>query len=96
MAWPLAGSGKTTLLNLLCGRARGLTQGTITLNGVPLHRSMKRIIAYVMQQDTFFEHLTVREQITYTALLRLDGTLPVATKLARVSEAALCMVLLVR
>jgi len=32
---------------------------------------MKRIIAYVLQEDIFFDHLTVRDQLTFTARLRL-------------------------
>jgi len=69
-----SGSGKTSLLNCLAGRSFLGVEGKITLNGVPFHKSFKRILGYVMQEDLFFDHLTVREQIEYTALLRLPGT----------------------
>jgi ABC-type multidrug transport system ATPase subunit len=46
-------------------------------------QSMKRLmskIAYVKQTDIFFGHLTVRDQLTYTALLRLPSDLPKQSK----------------
>ena len=57
------GSGKTTLLNALGGRASKNLSGTITLNNEKWQKQMKRKVAYVMQQDIFFDHLTVKEQL---------------------------------
>ena len=78
-----SGSGKTTLLDCLSNRGF-ITEGTITLNGEPVQKKHKRMIAYVMQEDIFFEHLTVRDQLLYTALLRLPDSDTFASKLAAV------------
>jgi len=72
-----SGSGKTSLMNVLCGRA-AYQDGSITINGTPLNKAaMKKLlskVAYVKQQDIFFEALTVRDQLTYTARLRFPDT----------------------
>lgn len=47
-------------------------------------KQLKRKIAYITQSDSFFGHLTVRDQLTYTALLRLPQTLSTAEKHAEV------------
>jgi len=69
-----SGSGKTSLMNVLCGRA-AYQDGSITINGTALDKAgMKKLmsrVAYVKQQDVFFETLTVRDQLTYTARLRI-------------------------
>mmetsp|Transcript_15601 Transcript_15601/g.20340 ORF Transcript_15601/g.20340 Transcript_15601/m.20340 type:complete len:668 (-) Transcript_15601:3085-5088(-) len=77
-----SGSGKTSLLDVLSGRSTFDSEGLegnsfsgITINGVNATASsmkwLKRKIAYVKQRDIFFNHLTVRDQLTYTAMLRL-------------------------
>ncbi|THU68468.1 hypothetical protein C4D60_Mb08t04210 [Musa balbisiana] len=69
-----SGSGKTTLLSLLGGRIRGNSvEGTITYNDEPYTKSLKRRIGFVTQDDVLFAHLTVRETLTYAALLRLPN-----------------------
>jgi ABC-type multidrug transport system ATPase subunit len=84
-----SGSGKTSLMNVLSGRS-SFQQGTISINGVPLTKTaMKKLmrqVAYVKQEDIFFQHLTVRDQLTYTALLRLPKHLSKAQKLAEVDR----------
>ena len=50
---------------------------------------MKRFVskvAYVKQEDIFFVHLTVRDQLAYTAFLRLPQHLPRAVKLEEVDR----------
>jgi ABC-type multidrug transport system ATPase subunit len=71
-----SGSGKTSLMNVLSGRS-AFESGQLLVNDTPLlhKRDTKRLlqphVAYVKQSDVFFGHLTVRDQLTYTALLRL-------------------------
>jgi ABC-type multidrug transport system ATPase subunit len=87
-----SGSGKTTLLDSLSGRT-ALNSGVITVNGnqiqskeksSALTQSMKRFnskVAYVKQEDVFFDHLTVRDQLAYTAFLRMPQALSRQVKL---------------
>ncbi|KAK0585767.1 hypothetical protein LWI29_033792 [Acer saccharum] len=71
-----SGSGKTTLLNLLGGRIlQPNVGGSITYNDQPYLKSLKSKIGFVTQDDVLFPHLTVKETLTYAALLRLPKTL---------------------
>ncbi|XP_020103847.1 ABC transporter G family member 22 isoform X1 [Ananas comosus] len=71
-----SGCGKTTLLSILGGRINGnIIEGTITYNDEPYNKSLKRRIGFVTQDDVLFAHLTVRETLTYAALLRLPQTM---------------------
>jgi ABC-type multidrug transport system ATPase subunit len=68
-----SGCGKTSLMNVLCGRAfYGKTCGKLTINGVQgqilAHR--KRV-GFVPQDDIVHEDLTVRENLEFSARLRL-------------------------
>jgi ABC-type multidrug transport system ATPase subunit len=71
-----SGSGKTSLLDVLAGRSV-YQEGQIFLNHAVITnapskvKALKRKIAYIKQQDIFFDHLTVKDQLTYTAFLRL-------------------------
>ncbi|XP_054803047.1 ABC transporter G family member 22-like isoform X2 [Prosopis cineraria] len=70
-----SGSGKTTLLNLLGGRLNQPTvSGSITYNDQPYSKFLKSRIGFVTQDDVLFPHLTVKETLTYAALLRLPKT----------------------
>lgn len=69
-----SGGGKTTLLKLLSGKVKN-DSGTITFNDQPYNKSLKQRIGFVLQDDVVFPHLTVKETLTYTALLRLPNTL---------------------
>nr|GMD94159.1 ABC transporter G family member 22-like isoform X1 [Ipomoea batatas] len=77
-----SGGGKTTLLNLLSGRAK-INGGTITYNDHPYNKSLKQRIGFVLQEDIVFPHLTVKETLTYAALLRLPKTLSTEQKKER-------------
>ncbi len=60
------GTGKTTLLNVLAGRIANVT-GTITINNQPINQQMRRRIGYVLQQDVFFNNLTVEQTLKVSA-----------------------------
>ncbi|CAK9051481.1 Putative white-brown complex homolog protein 30 (Putative non-intrinsic ABC protein 12) (WBC-related protein 1) [Durusdinium trenchii] len=74
-----SGAGKTTFLNALCGRATyGTTSGSIRINGQSSSiAEIKQLRGFVPQDDIVHEHLTVREQLYYSARLRnAEGTPP--------------------
>jgi len=82
-----SGSGKTSLMNVLSGRAT-YQEGSITINGQVLDKAgMKKLmskVAYVKQQDVFFETISVKDQLTYTARLRFPDD--VGTKQERAEK----------
>jgi len=83
-----SGSGKTSLLNVIAGRSS--FTGELSVNGdrtdAALMKQLRRKVAYVKQSDLFFDHLTVRDQLTYTALLRLPQALTRVEKYAAVDD----------
>jgi ABC-type multidrug transport system ATPase subunit len=84
-----SGAGKTSLMGVLSGRS-SYQEGTLSINDKVLSkRDMKKLqtqIAYVKQKDVFFDHLTVRDQLTYTALLRLPKDLSTEDKHAEIEK----------
>ena len=73
-------------MKLLAGR-RPPRSGVILVNGAPLDApSYKRASGFVAQTTVCLDTLTVRETIVFTALLRLDRSVPVADKRARAEE----------
>ncbi|KAE8721104.1 ABC transporter G family member 22 [Hibiscus syriacus] len=80
-----SGGGKTTLLNLLGGRMK-FHSSTVTDNNQTYSKSLKWRIGFVMQDDVSFPHLTVKETLTYAALLRLPYTLTMEQKKERATS----------
>ena len=81
-----SGSGKTSLFKLLAGR-RSPSSGTVCVNGAPLDASsFRRSSGFVTQSTVFLDTLTVRETITFTALLRLDRAVPLQQRRERAEE----------
>jgi len=83
-----SGSGKTTLLNVIGDRVRNKKDitGTILFNGRKMSRYVRRYMAFVLQDDLLFAHLTVRETLRYAALLKLPNTMKWKDKIATVEN----------
>ncbi|XP_043198378.1 protein white-like isoform X1 [Amphibalanus amphitrite] len=84
-----SGAGKTTLLNVLTFRnLRGLkVTGGRTINGETTNlSSIKKIGAYVQQDDLMIGTLTVREHLRFQALLRMDSHVPYEARMKRVAD----------
>ncbi|KUL89291.1 hypothetical protein ZTR_03795 [Talaromyces verruculosus] len=66
-----SGAGKTTLLDVLASRVTmGVVSGDMLVNGKPRDHSFQRKTGYVQQQDLHLPTSTVREALTFSALLR--------------------------
>jgi ABC-type multidrug transport system ATPase subunit len=77
-----SGSGKSTFLNALTSKTSyGKISGHVFLNGkqttLPQYRSQ---IGFVPQDDTVHAMLTVRENLVFSALLRLPSEMTVQQK----------------
>ena len=84
-----SGCGKSTLLDVLAGRMGKGTDltGQVLINGIELKRKTRKCyVAYVMQDDSLNGVLTVRENLTYSALLRLPPEMSYDQKMARVDH----------
>ncbi|ROT66058.1 putative protein white [Penaeus vannamei] len=84
-----SGAGKTTLLNVLTHRNNDKLRivGDLFVNG---HRvdpdSLTSRSAYVQQDDLFIGTLTVREQLIFQALLRMDRHVTYDERIKRVNQ----------
>ncbi|GLD52122.1 broad substrate specificity ATP-binding cassette transporter ABCG2b [Lates japonicus] len=68
------GSGKTSLLDLIAGRKdpAGLRQGNVLVDGKTVTSDLRLSSAYVVQDDILMGTLTVRENLLFSANLRLN------------------------
>jgi len=82
-----SGCGKTTLLDTLSGRQASSVDvsGQILMNGHPSHLGYGKT-AYVTQDEMMVGTLTVREYLSYTALLRLPKEWSYSDKMVRVLD----------
>ncbi|KAJ8314371.1 hypothetical protein KUTeg_008932, partial [Tegillarca granosa] len=83
-----SGAGKSTLMNVLTYRNKGqlVIQGDVRINGIEVGHGIHNVSAYVQQDDLFVGTLTVREHLTFRALLRMDNRLTRRQRLVRVEE----------
>ncbi|KAH8834333.1 ABC-2 type transporter-domain-containing protein [Flagelloscypha sp. PMI_526] len=83
----VTGAGKTSLLDVLATRTTmGVITGDMLVNGRPRDMSFQRKTGYVQQQDLHLETSTVREALTFSAILRQSKEIPHAEKIAYVDE----------
>ena len=83
-----SGAGKTSLLNFLSGEiSKGQLGGEVAVNGFPAStKDLKKVSAFVFQDDVILETMTVREAITMSALLRLPASTSKKEREQRVND----------
>ncbi|OSS53650.1 hypothetical protein B5807_01076 [Epicoccum nigrum] len=83
----VSGAGKTTLLDVLATRTTmGVISGEMLVDGVPRDQSFQRKTGYAQQQDLHLATSTVREALTFSALLRQPEHVPRQEKIDYVAE----------
>ncbi|KAM0276296.1 hypothetical protein ACHAQH_006885 [Verticillium albo-atrum] len=83
----VSGAGKTTLLDVLATRVTmGIVTGDTLINGTPTDSSFQHRVGYVQQQDLHLSTATVREALSFSAILRQSAEIPRAEKLAYVDH----------
>ncbi|KAF2020714.1 hypothetical protein BU24DRAFT_7207 [Aaosphaeria arxii CBS 175.79] len=83
----VSGAGKTTLLDCLATRTTmGVITGEMLVDGKPRDESFQRKTGYAQQQDLHLSTSTVREALTFSALLRQPAHVPREEKLDYVEE----------
>ncbi|KAJ8606829.1 hypothetical protein CTAYLR_009173 [Chrysophaeum taylorii] len=80
-----SGAGKTTIMNLITGKAKK-TSGQIFVNGEECESlaPWKSKVGFVPQDDIMHRRLTVLQNVTFSAELRLPASMPAATKTDKV------------
>lgn len=87
-----SGAGKTTLLNILANNITGgEIKGTVEANGVSIkstrsNRKYKKLVGYVLQNDSLLPFLTVKEIMFYAGMLTLPRSMSFLTKLERIDS----------
>ena len=84
-----SGAGKSTLLNTLLFRnLSGLKVSGLRLanNKLVTPTSLTAVSAYVQQDDLFIGTLTVREHLTFQALVRMDSDVPEKVRYSKVED----------
>lgn len=78
---------RVQLAGRLSSAGNGRSSGSITVNGCKRDfNTFRHLSAYVLQQDSFFAELTVKETIMLSAKLRLPRTMTDEQKEARVDS----------
>ncbi|KAF1997403.1 putative multidrug resistance ABC transporter [Amniculicola lignicola CBS 123094] len=83
----VSGAGKTTLLDCLATRTTmGVITGEMLVDGRPRDESFQRKTGYAQQQDLHLSTSTVREALTFSALLRQPAHVSRKEKIEYVDE----------
>lgn len=83
----VSGAGKTTLLDALATRTTmGVIGGEVLVDGKPRDESFQRKTGYAQQQDLHLSTSTVREALTFSAILRQPAHVPRQEKIDYVTE----------
>jgi ATP-binding cassette subfamily G (WHITE) protein 2 len=81
------GVGKTTLLDILSGRRSSSNPNSrVLLNGEPLPAYYNCMSGYVVQEDVLMGTLTVKENIEFSASLRIPGGISSTERKSRVNS----------
>lgn len=84
-----SGAGKSTFLNVIMGKAAtyGKITGKMRFNGRQMKaQQLRGIVGFVPQEDIVHEDLTVRENLVYSARLRLSAAKPQKEQVAIVED----------
>lgn len=83
----VTGAGKTSLLDVLANRVTvGVVSGQMLVDGRLRDAGFQRKTGYVQQQDLHLATSTVREALTFSAILRQPNITPHDKKVAYVDE----------
>ncbi|XP_041837834.1 broad substrate specificity ATP-binding cassette transporter ABCG2d [Melanotaenia boesemani] len=81
------GSGKSSFLDILAARKDPLgLSGEVLIDGAPQPSNFKCLSGYVVQEDVVMGTLTVRENLRFSAALRLPSSVLQSEKEARVNH----------
>ena len=82
-----SGAGKTTLLNTLAQRqTMGVVGGEMFVDGYPLGPEFQRSTGFCEQMDLHDGTATIKEALSFSAILRQDRNIPKREKLAYVDK----------
>ncbi|KAG7388235.1 hypothetical protein PHYPSEUDO_012893 [Phytophthora pseudosyringae] len=83
-----SGAGKSSLLDCISGRkdVRDGLEGSVTVNDQPWTKHLKQQTSYVVQDDLFYETITVQEHLMFQAQLRMGNRVSLRACEKRIDE----------
>lgn len=80
-----SGAGKSTFLDCVSLRNQQFS-GNVYINGKPADEKYYFMTGFVYQEDLFIPTMTVREHLTFHAMVRMNSDIPVEKRLERVED----------